>query len=591
MMHKKKSVFGMALGELYHVSEPLFIGSYVLTFVQGMTRVLPIITLQLFLDNLGGIREKETQRMVALYLLGYIGSRILSHVISTVTNYLYEYYDLAAAHGMTKRVNGKVSQLPGISFEDTAELERMNKAYRGTSAIRSYVDTILMIVLLYVPEFLVLIFYLYRANRFLPLTLSLIAVPVLLVSKIQEKESAMQENKVADTQRKIDAFEDFLTGVQHVIETQAYGYQGLLMRKIRTLLSEKAAVENGYQKKKCNLENLKKCILLAGHITIFLVLCLCAAHGIISVGVLAALLTSLDELFLMMEEVLADISQGVTEMMEKVRNYFALQKEQVREGGKEIEGELQSIVFDRVSFTYPGRSEKAVKNLSFTIGSKEHIAVVGANGSGKSTLVKLLCGIYEPESGEIRYNGMESKKYSKNDIFNKFTAVFQNYGRYAMNIDQNIMLGACGRSIDWNKIRSLKQRNGLAYCAKIDSDVILSREFGGIDLSGGQWQKIAIARGIYRSGDVFLLDEPTSAIDPKEEKSIYDLFGQMIADKTAVIVTHRMGAVSLADKIIVMKDGEIRGIGKHQELLDSCEEYQKLWYSQADLLIENEALH
>lgn len=586
MMYKKKSVFGMALGELYQVSAPLFIGSYVLTFVQGMTRVLPIITLQLFLDNLGGIRREETRRMVALYLLGYIGSRILSHVVSTITNYLYEYYDLAAAHGMTKRVNGKVSRLPGISFEDTGKLERMNKAYRGTSVIRSYVDTILMIVLLYVPEFLVLFFYLYRANRFLPLMLLLIAVPILLVSKIQEKESAAQENKVADMQRKLDAFEDFLTGVQHVIETQAYRYQGLLMHKIRTLLSEKAAVENGYQKKKCNLENLKKCILLAGHITIFLVLCLCAAHRIISVGVLAALLTSLDELFLMMEEVLADISQGVTETKEKVRNYFALQKEPVREEGKKIEGELRSIVFDRVSFTYPGREKKAVRNLSFAIGRKEHIAVVGANGSGKSTLVKLLCGIYEPESGVIRYNGIEANAYAKQSIFSKFTAVFQNFGRYAMNIDQNITLGACEKTTDWDKIKGLKQRNGLTCCAEIDSDVMLSREFGGIDLSGGQWQKIAIARGIYRSGDVFLLDEPTSAIDPKEEKSIYDLFGQMTADKTAVIVTHRMGAVSLADKIIVMKDGEICGMGKHQELLDRCGEYQKLWYAQADLMME-----
>ncbi len=501
-------------------------------------------------------------------------------ILPGILNYLYEYYNLAAAHWMEKSVNKKVGQLSGIEFENIKTLETINKAYRGNKSIRKFVDTIMLIVLDYVPELLVIIFYLFRANTFLPLILLFVVVPVLLVSKMQEKEFAKQEGLIADIQRKIDTLETFLVGVEHAIETQIYQYQEMLIRNINAHVAEKVKIEQSYLRKKCNFENFEKLILIIGHIVIFVVLTVCVSNQMIRIGVFVALITSLGELFQMMEDIIAIISGGVSEELEKIRNYFILKDQEIEPEGKEALDSFESVRFEKVSFSYPAGEDAVLKNISFEIKKGEHIAIVGANGAGKSTLIKLLYGIYSPGEGNIFFNGKAANQYVRKSIHQRFTAVFQNFGKYAMNINDNVMMGNFIRKEDLERIKHME---GLHCCAELDSDVILSREFGGTDLSGGQWQRVAIARGIYRSGDVFLLDEPTSAIDPNEESYLYRLFQKIIADKTAVIVTHRMGTVKLSEKIFIMKDGEICGIGSHSELLADCEEYPKLWYSQADL--------
>ncbi len=208
------------------------------------------------------------------------------------------------------------------------------------------------------------------------------------------------------------------------------------------------------------------------------------------------------------------------------------------------------------------------------------MAIVGENGSGKSTLLKLLSGIYECDEGQIRINDIDIKEIEKKSLYRQFSAVFQNYGRYAMNIHDNICLNQDEDVLRMERVKSLR---GLEELNKIPPEAILSREFGGMDLSGGQWQRVAIARSRYRSGEIYLLDEPTSAIDPNEEKTIYDLFQKMMKHKTSLIVTHRMGVTRLADRIIVLNKGKISGDGSHEELIEGCPDYQQLWTSQAQL--------
>lgn len=572
-MNKKIFISLRAFQELYQVSIPFFWLCYTLTFLQGLLKILPIITLQIFFDRI------DVNVIVLWPLLAYIGSRVLCHLIDGILNYLYEYYDLVASHGMQKMMNIKVGKLPGIDFENTENLETINKAYRGTSSIRKYVDTIMLIILDYVPELLVIVFYLIRANIFLPIILLFVFVPVFLVSKLQEKEYTKQEDLIADLQRRIDMLETFLVGVQHAIETKMYQYQGMLGRKIKDHIAEKNKVEKNYLRKKCNLENLEKLILIVGHIIIFVALTVCVSNQIITIGVFAALITSLGELFQMMEDITAVISEGVSEKLEKVRNYFFLKSKPDEEDGEERLNSFEAIRFEHVSFSYPTK-EEVIKDISFEIKKGDHIAVVGANGAGKSTLIKLLSGIYSPDKGNIFYNDKEAGLYAKKSVRDKFTAVFQNFGKYSMNINDNIMLGNSSRKDDLENIKNMEE---LHCCGELNPELLLSREFGGVDISGGQWQRVAIARGIYRVGEVYLLDEPTSAIDPNEESRLYHLIGKIITDKTAVIITHRMGAVKLAKRIFVMKEGGICGIGSHDELLKTCDEYRRLWYSQADL--------
>ncbi|MBE5901323.1 MAG: ABC transporter ATP-binding protein [Lachnospiraceae bacterium] len=565
---------------LFTADRVLFVISYGLTFMQGVTRVLPIITIQLLFDALADIGKPGGQGKGMLCLLLFTGSRIIKHLISLATNYTYEKYDLVAGRGMKKNVNEKVVHAPAICFENTEFLEKVNKADRGTDSIRRFIDVWMMVLLLYVPEVATVLVYLYKANPWLLLVLLPIILPSAVVIRLQEKEFARQEENCANLSRKLGIYHRLLFDVRSIMETQVAGYKELLKKKSFACIAEKAEWEYRYDRTGNRLENIEKLTILAGRILIFGILVICTQKGMVSIGVFAALLSSLDELFAIVEEILSAATQGVSESLEKIRNYFGMIEDQshVRQGDRELE-RIDDIVFQNVGFQYPGSNQPAIRNMTLKIKRGEHIAVVGENGSGKSTFVKLLCGLYPCTTGTVQINGEDISGYSDRTVYDKFTAVFQQFGKYAMTVKENIILGFPENTVRYQK---LLRETGFGVTGT-KTNAVLSREYGGVDLSGGQWQKIAICRARYKDGEVYLLDEPTSAIDPKEEKKLYDLFDDMTRGKTSIIVTHRMSAARLASGILVLRKGEVCGYGTHEELLKTCEEYRRLWNSQAQM--------
>ena len=577
----KNSTIYKAFKELFYSSKSMFLISYALTLLQGLSRIFPIVAIQQLFDHLYLLSEKNGIQKSMVYLMMFLGARCICHIIDLLTNYLYEYYNLIAGYGMNRKVNEKIYDAKAIQFEKPDFLDAITKSYRGTKSIRKFIDTWMMILLLYVPEILVIIVYLYRANHFLPLLLLLIVIPTVIVLRIQEKEYALKEEGISVIQRKKTVYEEQAFQLRSNIESRVLGYLPLLQKKMYECMDNIANLDCDYQKKKNKLNNIEKLTILAGHISIFGCLLYCTAAGVISIGVFSAMITSLDELFLLIETVVAVIADGASEELEKIRNYFRMTfSADDSTGLKTSIDHIEKIEFRNVSFSYPDREEKALDRVSFVIRAGEHLAIVGKNGSGKSTLLKLLSGIYECDEGEIRINDINITDIDKKSLYRQFSALFQNYGRYAMNIQDNICLN---QENDELRIEYVKKLKGLEAIDTINKEVVLSREFGGIDLSGGQWQRIAIARSQYRKGEVFLLDEPTSAIDPNEEKVIYDLFGQLMKNSTSLIVTHRMGATRLADRIIVLNDGKISGDGCHKDLIKKCPDYQKLWTAQAQI--------
>jgi ATP-binding cassette subfamily B protein len=250
---------------------------------------------------------------------------------------------------------------------------------------------------------------------------------------------------------------------------------------------------------------------------------------------------------------------------------------------KQLDNKPVEICVNNVSFQYPMAKDNSLNGVNLVINAGETVALVGENGSGKTTLVKLLTGVYEATSGDILYNGTNIKEYDKSHLFEFTSAVFQKYQKYQMTLFDNINISSS------NNMKSEGELNEICKEAGVEMnsdnfpegyDTMLSREYNGIDLSGGQWQRVAIARALCRDHQFVVFDEPTSAIDPFEETRIYNEFAQIAENKTAIIVTHRLGSVRLADRIIVLKKGEVVQVGTHDELLKVEGEYRRLFHSQ-----------
>ncbi len=236
------------------------------------------------------------------------------------------------------------------------------------------------------------------------------------------------------------------------------------------------------------------------------------------------------------------------------------------------------ITLDNVSFFYPNSDKPAIDKVSLEIKKGEHIAVVGENGAGKTTLVQILLGLYEVGEGTVAYDGKDVRLFAEKDLYRDKSTVRQKFDKYkGLTVIDNILLG---RDYNETEAERLKAQLGIDY---LKNDTFLGREFGGGELSGGEWQKIACARGFAKPFDFIALDEPTSAVDPLMEKSMYDFFAEYGKEKTMVVVTHRLGSVRLSDRIIVMKNGKIEATGNHETLLKTCAYYKKLWETQAQV--------
>lgn len=242
------------------------------------------------------------------------------------------------------------------------------------------------------------------------------------------------------------------------------------------------------------------------------------------------------------------------------------------------------IEFKNVSFKYPGTENYVLKDVNFTILPSENIAIVGANGAGKTTIVKLLCRFYDVSGGEILINGVNLKDLSLGSWYQSIGTLFQEFMHYDFTVKENIMLGNPGLKDRERMILSARQSGAEEFIKELPNkyDQLLGRQFeGGVELSQGQWQKIAIARAFYEGAPVLILDEPTSAIDAEAEYEIFRNLNKYYKNKSLFLISHRFSTVRNADKIIVLKDGEIIESGSHDDLLTLNGIYARMFKKQA----------
>ncbi|MBT6401368.1 ABC transporter ATP-binding protein [candidate division WWE3 bacterium] len=243
-----------------------------------------------------------------------------------------------------------------------------------------------------------------------------------------------------------------------------------------------------------------------------------------------------------------------------------------------------TITLDRVSFKYPNTEAYVLKNISLQIPCGQNLAVIGENGAGKTTLVKLLLRIYDPTQGTIKINGIDLREIPEKLLFGVYSTLFQDFGKFYLTIRENLELAA-GRKLNKEEIINyLKFSNAWEFIKDTKNQVEqqLGPEYtDGIDLSGGQWQRLAIARAYAKDSPILILDEPTSAVDARSEMEIFDRINIKFKNKTLIFISHRFSTIKDAEKIIVMNKGEIIEAGNHTKLMNSKGEYFKLYNTQA----------
>ncbi|MGG0284279.1 ABC transporter ATP-binding protein [Peribacillus butanolivorans] len=247
----------------------------------------------------------------------------------------------------------------------------------------------------------------------------------------------------------------------------------------------------------------------------------------------------------------------------------------------------QGITFRNANFNYINSDVEILKDISLHINPGEKIAIVGENGSGKTTFVKCLSGLYNLTKGQIFFDNIEIKSIKESELYNNITVVFQDFIKYPYTIKENIHLGNVIRNDEYfdNRVETVSKEAGVhEFATKFPNgyDTYLGRILeSGEDLSGGQWQRIALARSLFKEGEIFILDEPTAALDPIAELEVFEKFDSITKSKTTFFISHRMASAQIADRILVFKKGEIVETGTHEELMKSEGEYYTLFNMQA----------
>lgn len=431
------------------------------------------------------------------------------------------------------------------------------------------------------------LFILARFSPLLALVSLLSVVPYFVVRLIRGKEFYELKKYQAAGERRRNYLYDLFGDKRVVKELRIFGIESYIEEKLYQ--TRDAMNQELWDFKKRDICSFLLCEILCkcGYVLSIIIAILLLMNHRLDFGMLAASLVAFTSFQLAAKYFLISLGR-IPECAAFVRDYYDfIDIDEDVHGTEKFEPNFDKINVKNVCFAYPNTDHLTISDISLDIKKNESIAIVGNNGSGKTTLVKLLTDLYKVQEGEILYGTQNIKDLETKEFYQNVSIVSQDFVKYEMTLQENIGISDWKQMGNTDKIQELLKQMDLPELSEVDAlNTLLGSEFDGRDLSIGQWQKLAIARGMFKESSMIVLDEPTAALDPIMETTILKMFLQIAKEKTAIIVSHRIGICREVDKIIVMKKGKVVEIGNHDELLAKKGEYYQLYKMQQKWYVE-----
>ncbi len=474
----------------------------------------------------------------------------------------------------------KAACLPLIAYENEEILnmkERAEKAVEDNVLPRTFFHTLTIVKACLASAGIAAVLAKYYI-WLLPLSF-LTVLPFLIARIIRGKEFYKLKKIQAQSSRKLKYIWELFSSPSSVKEMRVMGFDSYLGQKWQE--TRDSVNEETWKLEKRDAVSLLLCdaLRITGYFSSIIIILILALRDIVPLGVFGASIAAFLSLQNNMKELLIGLGNFPKYLAYAGDYYSFFDLPEADPGSLEFQGLSSAINLVGVSFQYPNTYKKALCNVSLTIKKGETTVIVGENGSGKTTLAKLILGLFEPSAGTVLYDGVALNLYSKESLHKKISIVQQDYQKYELSLRENITLSDTERISDDDTISKSFRESGINRDIKLDE--LLGRTFGGTDLSGGEWQKLAITRGLFKNSELIVLDEPTASLDPLIENEVLSKFIESAREKTAIIISHRIGICTKADNIVVLKNGEVSETGKHSDLLRANGDYAKLFTEQA----------